>query len=85
MVIHLSRWERALGRLPWPFSRYFSAYLYVKACRRRGWPYSLIHVLIEATFGLGVVWDGVALNDTTTLPPIPLGRLLNWLDRHGSR
>jgi hypothetical protein len=81
MVTHLSRWERIVGRLPWPISRYFSAYLIIKVSRRRGWPYSLWHVLLEATFGLGRVWNGHSLTDTTSRPLIPLRRILNVLDR----
>ncbi len=85
MVTYLSRSERVLGRMPWPLSRYFSAYLYIKVSRQRGWPYSLRVALLEATFGITPCDSEVVWKDETSSPLIPLGRIVDWLDRRGRR
>jgi hypothetical protein len=81
MAMYLSRWERAVGRLPWPVSRLFSAYLYIKVCRRRGWSYSLRSVVIGTVFGVTLIGDETAYHGDDSMPLIPIDRLADWLDR----
>jgi hypothetical protein len=81
VVTHLSRWERAFGWFPWPCSRLFHAYVYIKVSRRRGWPYSLRSVCIGTVFGVSLVGDETPYHGDTSMPLIPIARLGDWLDR----